>query len=322
MKKKLLRSLSNADSYISGEELSQRLGVSRTAIWKQIQNLREQGYEIEAQSRLGYKLKKKPDLLIPEEVTLGLTTQYLGKEVVYYEEVESTNEIAKQLAHKGSIEGTLVVADRQTRGKGRRGRSWISPKGEGLWFSFILRPDILPQDAPRATLVSAVAVTRALRDLTNLEIKIKWPNDLLIEEKKIVGILTEMNAELDRINYLVVGIGINVNLDIASLPDEIREIATSLSFHLGHKVSRVEVLQRCLSEIEKYYNTWKSEGFEVILSEWKELTHTLGRWVRVNIINDDVVEGWAEDIENDGSLRLRLADGTIYRVIAGDVLFG
>ncbi|NLK51981.1 MAG: biotin--[acetyl-CoA-carboxylase] ligase [Syntrophomonadaceae bacterium] len=321
MKKALISALSSSSEYISGEQLSQQLGVSRTAIWKQIQTLREQGYEIEAQPRVGYRLRSKPDRLLPEEITNGLSTSYLGQQVIYYDEVETTNEAARRLAQQGAMEGTLVVAERQTRGKGRLGRHWVSPRGEGLWFSFILRPQMLPVEAPRATLVSAVAVARAIRQLTGLEVKIKWPNDLLLEGKKVTGILTEMNCEIDRINYLVVGIGINVNLDPDTFPSEISKVATSISFCLNRKVSRVLLLQKCLEELEHYYNTWKNSGFESILVEWRELSYTLGKWTRVKVM-EETVEGLAEDVEEDGSLRLRLKDGRIYRVIAGDVLFG
>jgi BirA family biotin operon repressor/biotin-[acetyl-CoA-carboxylase] ligase len=321
LKKELLLILSRSSEFVSGEQLSQIMGVSRTAVWKQIQSLREQGYRIEAQPRLGYRLLSRPDRLLPEEVTFGLRTKYLGQAVIYYDEIESTNDAARRLAQQGAQEGTLVVAERQTQGKGRLGRLWVTPRGEALSFSFILRPQLLPQEAPRATLVSAVAVAQALRALTGLEVKIKWPNDLLIEGKKIVGILTEMNSEIDRINYLVVGIGINVNMDPDIFPPDFRDRATSLRAQLQQPVSRLAVLQRSLEELERCYESWKTGEFSELLREWRELSDTLGKTVRVNDL-ERVIEGLAEDIEEDGSLRLRLSDGTIYRVIVGDVLFG
>ncbi len=319
-KKAVLTELERTNDYVSGEQLSEILGVSRTAVWKQIQSLREQGYEIEAQTRIGYRLLKRPDLLLPAEIASGLNTAFLGQEVVYYPEVDSTNEIARRLAQQGAAEGTLVVAERQTKGKGRLGRAWISPEGEGLWFSFILRPNLLPPEAPRATLVAAVAVAQALRRETGLSIRIKWPNDLLLEGKKITGILTEMNSEIGRINYLVVGIGINVNLDFETIPPEISATATSLSAYLKQPVSRLVLLQRCLEELEKYYELWQKGAFPEILKEWRQLSATLGNQVQIKML-DDTIEGFAEEVELDGSLRLRLADGSVYQVIAGDVAF-
>lgn len=320
-KSALLLELDRSKDYVSGEQLSQILGVSRTAVWKQIQGLREQGYEIEAQPRIGYRLLKRPDLLLPEEIASGLGTDYLGQEVVHYDEVDSTNDAARRLAQQGAPAGTLVVAERQTGGKGRMGRSWISPAGEGLWFSFILRPKMLPQEAPRITLVAAVAVAQALRSLTGLDIRIKWPNDLLIKGKKITGILTEMNSEIGRINYLVVGIGINVDINPISLPPEVRVKATSLSAYLNRKLSRLELLRRCLEELERYFEKWQVGGFDKILEEWKQLSATLGNRVQVMVL-EDLIEGLAEDVGADGSLLLRLDDGTSYQVVAGDVMFG
>jgi BirA family biotin operon repressor/biotin-[acetyl-CoA-carboxylase] ligase len=319
-KKAVLTELERTNDYVSGEQLSEILGVSRTAVWKQIKSLREQGYEIEAQPRIGYRLLKRPDLLLPAEIASGLNTTCLGQEVVYYPEVDSTNEIARQLALQGAAEGTLVVAERQTKGKGRLGRTWISPEGEGLWFSLILRPKMLPQEAPRATLVAAVAVAQALRQETGLNIRIKWPNDLLLEGKKITGILTEMNSEIGRINFLVVGIGINVNLNFETIPPEISATATSLSAYLTQPVSRLVLLQRCLEELEKYYELWQKGAFPEILVEWRQLSATLGNQVQIKMF-DDTIEGFAEEVELDGSLRLRLADGSVYQVIAGDVAF-
>lgn len=320
-KKAVLAELERAGNYVSGEQLSVILGISRTAVWKQVQSLREQGYEIEAQPRVGYRLLKRPDRLLPAEITSGLNTIWLGQEIVYYPEVDSTNEIARRLAQQGAAEGTLVVAERQTKGKGRLGRAWISPVGEGLWFSFILRPKMLPVEAPRTTLIAAVAVARALRRETGLNIRIKWPNDLLLDGKKITGILTEMNSEIGRINYLVVGIGINVRLNLESIPPEIKAVATSLDAHLKQAVPRLVLLRRCLEELEKYYELWQRGQFPDILDEWKQLSATLGNQVQIKL-PEETIEGFAEEVELDGSLRLRLADGSVYLVIAGDVSFG
>lgn len=320
IKNELLEMLAGQEGYVSGEQLSHRLGISRTAVWKQIQSLRQQGYEIEAEPRRGYRLKGRPDRLLPQEIARQLTASRLGKRIVYFEETDSTNEVAKRLAREGAEEGTLVVAEAQTKGKGRLGRQWLSPAGEGLYFTLILRPPFPPQRAPQMTLIAAVAVARALSEATGLEVKIKWPNDILVNGRKVAGILTEMVADMDRIHYLVVGIGININQEKEAFPSEVAEIATSLRAELGYSLSRLPVLVKCLSELERVYEVWLKEGFGPLLAEWKRFSHTLGQWVRVNV-GEEIVEGKALEIEEDGSLLIQQKDGSFYRVIAGDVLF-
>lgn len=320
MRDELLEILAAQEGYVSGEQLSHRLGISRTAVWKQIQNLRQQGYEIEAEPRRGYRLKGRPDRLLPQEITRQLTTSRLGKRIIYFEEIDSTNEVAKRLAREGAEEGTLVVAEAQTKGKGRLGRQWLSPPGEGIYFTLILRPPFPPQRAPQMTLIAAVAVARALSETTGLEVKIKWPNDILVNGRKVAGILTEMVADMDRIHCLVVGIGININQEKVAFPPEVAEIATSLKVELGRSLLRLPILIKCLSELERVYDIWQKEGFRPLLAEWKALSHTLGQWVKVNMM-DEIVEGKAVEIEEDGSLIIQQKDGSFYRVIAGDVLF-
>ena len=210
--------------YISGEVLAQKLGISRVAVWKQIQRLKDMGYEIIADQNLGYCLISRPDLLIPQEVQIGLFTKYIGKEIYHFPELKSTNIIAKEKAShraEGMDEGTLIIAERQSAGKGRLGREWFSPAG-GIWLSIILFPQLSPSYISRITLITAVAVIKAIKIYTQIESQIKWPNDILINEKKVCGILTEMSAELDIINWVVVGIGINVNIDHRKFPEDIQ----------------------------------------------------------------------------------------------------
>ena len=212
MRKTIVEMLKNAgDNFTSGESIAGDLGISRTAVWKHIQKLRDSGYEILSHARRGYKLKDAPDLLLPSEIQIGLDTEIIGKEMSYYPSVDSTNRIAKALAYHGAAEGTIVVAEEQQSGKGRLERNFYSPRGKGIWFSIILRPKFLPHDAPKFTLMAAVAVAEAMKRF-NLKAGIKWPNDVMFDNRKLVGILTEMTGELAKISYLVIGIGINVNI--------------------------------------------------------------------------------------------------------------
>lgn len=304
--------------YISGEELSKRLQLSRTAVWKHIHRLREEGYQIEAQPNLGYCLQFVPDQLTAAELKNGLSTNCFGQVVHYFATVDSTNNVAKELAGNGAEEGTIVVAEEQQAGKGRRGRSWYSPAGTGISLSIILRPRLEPQDAPKFTLVAAVATARAITAATGVNAQIKWPNDLLINGRKCVGILTEMNAEIGCINYLVIGIGINVNLDASQLPPELQGQVTSLMSAAGRRISRVSLVQHLLSELEILYQQLQNGGFPAILDEWRSLTGMLGRQVRVTTLNE-VIEGTVMDVNADGALILCRADGSLQTIMAGDV---
>ncbi len=259
------------NEYVSGEVLAQKLGISRVAVWKQIQKLKDMGYKITSDQNLGYCLVSRPDLLLPQEIQRGLSTNYIGKEIYYFPELKSTNIIAKEKAlHRaeGIGEGTLIIAERQSAGKGRLGRKWFSPVG-GIWLSIILYPRLSPSYISRITLMTAVAVVRAIKICTQIESQIKWPNDILISEKKVCGILTEMSAELDIINWVVVGIGINVNIDHQDFPEDIQENTISLKETSGKEISRVKLIQTFLQEFEKYYEILKRREFFSILKEWK-----------------------------------------------------
>jgi len=304
--------------YLSGEEICKILRVTRTAVWKQIQSLRQEGYEIDARPRAGYLLLAAPDKLYPEEIGDNLATRFIGREIYYCESVPSTNDLAKELAQKGVPEGTLVVVEEQTGGRGRLGRVWHSPSGEGLWFSLVFRPPVTPARAFQMTILAAVALAEAIRIETGLPAGIKWPNDLLVDGKKLCGILTEMSAEMERVNHMVLGVGINVNQDEGDFPVEVRQTATSLLLQGGGPLSRVNLLRNILASLERWYDRWIEEGFQPVLARWKDFTVTLGRPVRIHSMSESW-EGWAEDVDDEGALILRLPDGSHRRVISGEV---
>lgn len=305
----------HSDSYISGEQLSRRLGITRTAVWKHIEGLRKDGYQIEAQPHLGYRLIGLPDKLFADELKWQLNTKIIGRRIYSYNIVGSTNTIAYQLAEKHLSEGTVVTAEGQTKGKGRLGRSWISPKSKGIYLSLILKPDIMPNQASQITLMAAIATARAIRNITGLTALIKWPNDILINEKKTCGILTEMNAELDKVNFIILGIGINVNTKKETLP----AYATSLKEELNRTVSRINLAKELLREIERQYDLFKTKGFGPVMDECRNLSATLGRRVKIACHNRKI-EGQAMDVDSDGALMVRKDNGFIEKILSGDVV--
>lgn len=320
MQDEILKLLKEAEGgCVSGEEIANRLGVSRTAIWKRIQELRNLGYEIDSVSRNGYMLKSSPDLLLPAEVKDGLKTKVIGQNIVYFEDIGSTNNEAKRIAaQENAPDGTVVVSETQGGGKGRLSRSWFSPKYKGLWFSVILRPSFLPQEASKCTLLVAVAIAKATRKF-GVEAGIKWPNDILYEGKKLNGTLTEMSAEMERINYVVVGTGINVNINQNEFPDDVRDIATSMSIIKGEKLPRQELFRAILEEMEELYFEVEKNGFGKVFAEWRKYSVTLGQDVNVIGIGDhESFAGKAVDIDDDGALLVETENG-IRKVLAGDV---
>ena len=306
------------EAYMSGEEIAGKLGVSRTAVWKHVKELREAGYKIKSRSRSGYTLEETPDCLLPGEIKNGLRTRFVGKDIVFFEEVDSTNRVAKQLAQKGAAAGAVVVAEAQGKGRGRLERPYFSPAGKGIWFSVILRPHILPQEAPKCTLLAAVAVAMAMKRF-GLKAEIKWPNDILHEGKKLTGILTEMSAEIDRINYIVIGTGINVNIEEEEFPEELRDKATSLSIMKGERLPRVAFFQAVLEALDELCTVLEEEGFAPIVARWREYAVTLGQDVHViGATGRGSFDGRAVDIDEEGALLVETADG-VRRVLAGDV---
>ncbi|MCL0058549.1 biotin--[acetyl-CoA-carboxylase] ligase, partial [Dehalococcoidia bacterium] len=304
MKETILHTLRHGGR-ISGEELGQALGISRTAVWKHITALRREGYRIESSPGKGYSLVSTPDSLLPEEIKAGLRTNLLGQQIAYHRELTSTQDAAKALAAQGANEGTIVVAETQAAGRGRIGRGWASPPG-GVYLSIILRPAIKPSEALRFPLIAGVAAAQAIEQLTGLKPRLKWPNDVILEGRKAGGILSEMSAETDRINYIVIGIGINVNSRRAHFPEEIAGIATSLREECGKEVSRVQLVQEILAQLESLYEDFQISGFEPIRERWKALSNTIG--ARVSVRGErEQVEGAAIDIDEDGALILRKA---------------
>lgn len=281
MKEEILRLLRSADGYISGQELCNRFGVSRTAVWKAINQLKEAGYEIEAQQNKGYKLMAAPDLMTEAEIKSLMHTEWVAKEVLYFDTIDSTNIKAQELAEKGYLSGTLVVADKQESGKGRRGRSWVSPSGTGIFMTLMIKPDINPNNASMLTLVAALAVAKAITSVTGEKALIKWPNDIVVNGKKVCGILTEMNAQFDYINHIVVGIGINVHNE--SFPEEISQMASSLMIEAGGKrFHRAQIIAETMSYFEQYYDTFlKTQDLSALVREYDELLVNRNKSVRV-----------------------------------------
>lgn len=315
MKEKILDYLNKEDDYLSGDQISKHLGISRQGLWKHIQELKDSGYEIEAVPHLGYRLQSCPDRLFPFEVTRKLNTKSIAKKIHYFDYLSSTMDLAMQLGMQGADGGTLVLAESQTKGRGRLGRSWFSPKYKGIYLSLILRPKLPPSGSPILTLMSAVSICEALKNTLGLEAQIKWPNDVFIHHKKIAGILTEMNSEVDKVNFVVIGIGLNVNNDKKSLIAQ----STSLKEQSGERVSRIFILQELLRRIEANYFILQDKGASAIIDKWRAFSLTLGKRVKV-YCQDKHIEGSAIDIDKDGGLLIRKDSGLIQKVLSGDVM--
>jgi BirA family biotin operon repressor/biotin-[acetyl-CoA-carboxylase] ligase len=314
--------VNSPDVFLSGEELSQKLKCSRTAVWKHIERLRLEGYVFEAVPRKGYRFISKPDKLDIELIQTKLQTSILGRSLLYVDEVESTNTWAHSLVMEGAAEGTLVIAEHQTSGRGRMGRKWHSPKGKGLWMSLVLKPRIPLQYAPQLTLLVAVALCRSIRKLTAVNVGIKWPNDLLVDGKKISGILLESSADEEKLQHVIAGVGISVNLDPDDFPEEIRDVASSLSIQAHRKIDRAELLCHFLVELESLYELYHEQGFAPIKLLWEALNVSIGCMVRQQTAKDGLIEGIAEGIDDHGALEVRLADGTSARWYSSNVEFG
>lgn len=312
---KIIEFLKAKTDYASGEEISHRLGISRQALWKHIQDLKSSGYDIQAVPHLGYRLAGVPDRLFPSEVAAGLATEYIGKKIYYFDEVSSTMDNAFRLGTEGAPDGTLVIAEGQSKGRGRLGREWSSPKYKGIYASVILRPKIAPQQAPICTLLAAVSISAAIRSLTRLEVQIKWPNDILLHNKKVGGILTELNAEMDAIRFIVIGMGLNVNNDKKTLVAQ----AASLKEYTKDAVSRVELLQEIARTLEEGYLVFQKEGGDSILERWRAYNSTLGKRVKV-VSHKEHIEAEAVDIDSDGGLIIRKDSGVMQKITAGDIV--
>ena len=300
MKAEILKMLRETDGYVSGQELCNKFGVSRTAVWKAINQLKENGYEIEAVQNKGYHLLSAPDIMDKTELESIHATEWAGCEIYYFDSIDSTNTKAKELAEEEHPSGTLVVADRQTAGKGRRGRSWESPTGIGIFMTLILKPEINPNNASMLTLVAAMATTRAIRRVTGVPAMIKWPNDIVMNGKKVCGILTEMSAQFDYINHIVIGIGINVHNE--DFPEEIAKTASSLYLESGQHIHRASLIEAFLEEFEDVYAEYlKTEDMEGLQKEYDAMLVNRGRQVRV-LDPKEPFEGKAMGITKKGEL--------------------
>lgn len=318
MKSELLNLLRNSKDYISGEELSKLFNISRSAIWKQIKSLKEDGYEIEGISKKGYKLISSPDIIEEETILSNENTKLIGKNIKYYKEVKSTNETAKLLA-ESSADGTLVISEIQAGGKGRLGRVWTSPKG-GIWMTLILKPDIDPIYANKITQIAAAALINVFNSY-NIETKIKWPNDIYLNGKKLCGILTEMKCDMDRIHYIILGIGINANLDSTAFTDEIKDKATSLKTEFNKRFNRSIIVAKFLTEFEKLYLPFILENdYSQTVKICKENSIILDKdalWIRGN----DKIKVHCIGLNDDGALIVKDENNKIHDVISGEITF-
>ncbi|MDD5730943.1 MAG: biotin--[acetyl-CoA-carboxylase] ligase [Candidatus Omnitrophica bacterium] len=315
MQEQILDFLKKKQDYVSGEEISRHLNVSRQALWKHIQELRDAGYDIVAVPHLGYRLVSAPDKLFPFEISSHLNTKIIAKKVYYFDSLSSTMDMGMKLGLEGSPEGTVVLAETQTKGRGRFGRSWHSPKYKGIYMSLILRPKIMPNLCPVLTMLAAVSIVEAIKAKTDLDVQIKWPNDLLIRNKKLGGILTELNAETDETSFIVIGAGLNVNNGKEALVAQ----SSSLKEEKNEEINRVDLLQEVLRKIEENYVVFKQAGGAPTLEKWRGFNVTLGRRVKV-VYHNKHIEGEAVDIDSDGGLLIRRDSGLTEKVMAGDIV--
>jgi BirA family biotin operon repressor/biotin-[acetyl-CoA-carboxylase] ligase len=319
-KHKLLQCLKQTPrQWVSGQQISNQLGITRAAIWKHIRYLKDEGHIIESAPRKGYRLEKAADLMADHDIQACLHTQVIGRpELICLSQTDSTNLQAKNLAARGAPEGTVVVAEAQTNGRGRRGRTWFSPAGKSIYASIVLRPSMAPAQAPQITLMTAVAVAHALQDTTGLKVEIKWPNDILIAHKKVAGILTEISTEMDAIDYVVVGLGLNVNITDADMPSDIQSIATSVQMQIGRQFPRSQLLCKILQHFESSYETLKQDGFKPIIDQWRLMSDIIGQQVYVDMLAFGYT-GIVENVDDDGVLILKDRNGQRHRIFSGDV---
>jgi BirA family biotin operon repressor/biotin-[acetyl-CoA-carboxylase] ligase len=326
VKDRILRKLKDAaGNYVSGEQLGTDLDVSRTAVWKHIKELKSEGYVIESSSKKGYRLSLVPDIVNSSEVSDGLNTRIIGRNIHCLAQVDSTNNYAKRLAQEGCEEGTVVIADCQTEGKGRMGRSWHSMGNKGIWMSMVLRPVVDPEEVQIITLAASIAVVSALNDVLDIKAGIKWPNDVILDGKKVCGILTEMSMEMERINFLISGIGLNFSQQESDFPEEIRDKATSLNLYLKEKrgldisgIKRSQLIKMILFKFEEVYDKVNSECGDEVINEWKKYCITLGKEVCINYRTKQYT-GIALDVDMKGRLLVRCNDGVTREVSSGEV---
>lgn len=315
----LLRLLKlGSPGYSSGQAISDGLGISRTAVWKHIKALRAMGFAIKAVPSKGYALDTMRLPFNGVEIASTLSSALVGRKIYFYESLSSTSIKAFELARAGEAEGAVVIAETQTGGKGRVGRRWESPSGVNLYASVILRPDVAPSNAHELTFVSAVAVAEAVASLTGARPEVKWPNDILIDGRKAAGILLEMSSETDRVNFVVAGIGLNVNSRSQMYSEDVGARAISLSEKTGMLLDRAEVARRVFTSIDKWYRIYFEKGFASVLGEWRGYFSSVGAEVRVASFGK-ILEGVCVGVGSDGALLLKTRSGAVERIVAGDV---
>ncbi len=308
-----------AGEYVSGQEISRSLNISRAAVWKQVELLREQGFEIEAQRSRGYRLLTGPEVLLAVEIEDGLNSERIARPLICLAEIDSTNIKARQLADDGAADGTVIVADQQSVGRGRLGRRWESPPAVNLYCSILLRPKIPVQQAPQLTFLTAVAVAETLKENYQLPAHVKWPNDVLVNGAKVAGLLNEMNAETELVHYVVLGVGVNLNMTAEQFPEQLNYPATSVLMETGNKVDRVQFIRSFLERLDGYYAEFITEGFSPIRRRWEALCDLMNAEVQIDQ-GAGLLQGTIVGLDQDGALRLQLDDGQIERILAGDVV--
>lgn len=319
MKEKIIEILKDSgDDFVSGQKISEVLGVSRASIWKYINAIKEDGYEIEAISRRGYRIISSPDILTFEEIKDFLNTEHIGKNIIYYNSIGSTNSKAKELAESGQEHGTVIISEEQTLGRGRLGRNFLSPKHKGIWMSIILRPDIITENVSKITLLGAAAVQKAIMNM-GIKTSIKWPNDIVLNNKKVCGILTEMSGEIEHINYLIMGIGINVNLEKEDIPIDLKDVATSIKIESGKYMERKLLLANILNIFEELYIDFvKDDNIKETLEICRKNSVLIGK--EIQLINRGKVRvAKAIDISDKGELVVENQEGNLEYIVSGEV---
>lgn len=318
MKEEILQIFKEKNDFVSGQELCEHFNVSRTAIWKAVKALKDSGYEIESVTNKGYRLKSVADVLNETEIKNHLNTKKIAQQLKYFDVIDSTNLECKRIADAGQFyDGTLIVADRQDAGRGRRGRTWECPAGINIAMSLLLKPDIAPDTASMLTIVMAMAVANAVKKVSALDVKIKWPNDIIINGRKFCGILTEMSLEMDYIHYVIIGVGINVNQ--LEFPEEIKDIATSVKLQKGESVSRAKIVANVMAEFERLYEQFLADGdLSALMEEYNQYLVSFAKEVRVLDPKGEFC-GISEGINSVGELLVRKEDGNLANVYAGEV---
>jgi BirA family biotin operon repressor/biotin-[acetyl-CoA-carboxylase] ligase len=307
-----------AGQFVRADDLGRQLKLPTTTVTTEIADLERLGYTIESHPHFGYRLLGIPDRLTADDIKARLKTRVIGSEVLVFEETASTNDVVEHLAKSGAREGLVVFAESQTRGRGRRGRAWASPRGKGLWFSVLLRPTLPPSAASRITVAASVAVARAIREVGRVDARIKWPNDVIIDDKKLAGILTELRVEADEVLMAILGIGIDVNCEQDDFPNDLARIATSLKLETGSTQDRVALAARVLATFDECYQLALTD-FEAVADEWAKLCTTLGRQIVVTM-GQRRIEGFAQALDSDGALLVRCDSGQMERILGGDLV--